>query len=143
MSESFDYNPLSRREAFLAAIAGDPDTVPVPMSRREELLAAIADRLSALASASSGSGVLIVNDVDGTLDKTWQEIADADLAVLKTVGANLDNGWDEGSTTFDVVKSAVVQTDGYGYSVTLGFDEYYTDSASDYPAKVDNGGGME
>ena len=25
----------------------------------------------------SGGGVLVVNDVDGTLDKTWQEISDA------------------------------------------------------------------
>lgn len=30
---------------------------------------------------SSGGGVLVVHDVDGTLDKTWQEIADAGFAV--------------------------------------------------------------
>lgn len=37
----------------------------------------------------SGGGVLVVHDVDGTLDKTWQEIHDADLAVWKcTVGEN-------------------------------------------------------
>ena len=33
---------------------------------------------------SSGGGVLVVYDVEGTLDKTWQEIFDADLAVIKT-----------------------------------------------------------
>lgn len=32
----------------------------------------------------SGGGVLVVTDPDGTLDKTWQEIHDADFAVLKT-----------------------------------------------------------
>lgn len=31
---------------------------------------------------SSGGGVLVVHDVDGTLDKTWQEIHDADFAVV-------------------------------------------------------------
>lgn len=31
---------------------------------------------------AAGGGVLIVHDVDGTLDKTWQEIADAGFAVL-------------------------------------------------------------
>lgn len=33
--------------------------------------------------ASSGGGVLVVTDTDGTLDKTWQEIHDADLAVIR------------------------------------------------------------
>lgn len=31
----------------------------------------------------TGGGVLVVHDVDGTLDKTWQEIHDADLAVIR------------------------------------------------------------
>lgn len=31
----------------------------------------------------SGGGVLVVNEVDGSLDKTWQEIHDADIAILK------------------------------------------------------------
>ena len=31
----------------------------------------------------SGGGVLVVTDTDGTLDKTWQEIHDADFAVIK------------------------------------------------------------
>ena len=34
------------------------------------------------AEGGSGGGVLVVTDTDGTLDKTWQEIADADLAVV-------------------------------------------------------------
>lgn len=32
---------------------------------------------------STSGGVLVVHDVDETLDKTWQEIHDADFAVLK------------------------------------------------------------
>lgn len=36
------------------------------------------------ASGSSGGGVLVVHDVEGTLDKTWQEIHDCDFGVIKT-----------------------------------------------------------
>lgn len=35
------------------------------------------------ASGGSGGGVLVVTDTDGTLDKTWQEIVDADFAVVR------------------------------------------------------------
>lgn len=38
------------------------------------------------AGGSTGGGVLVVHDVDGTLDKTWQEIMDAPLAIIKEVG---------------------------------------------------------
>ena len=38
------------------------------------------------AGGSAGGGVLVVHDVDGTLDKTWQEILDAPLAIVKDVG---------------------------------------------------------
>ena len=37
--------------------------------------------LSWASGGSSGGGVLVVHDVNGTLDKTWQEIADAGFAV--------------------------------------------------------------
>ena len=34
----------------------------------------------------SGGGVLVVTETDGTLDKTWQEIADAPMATFKEDG---------------------------------------------------------
>lgn len=34
---------------------------------------------------AAGGGVLIVHDEDGTLDKTWQEIYDADFAVISHI----------------------------------------------------------
>lgn len=37
----------------------------------------------ASAGGGSGGGVMIVNDVNGTLDKTWQEIYDAGFSVIK------------------------------------------------------------
>ena len=33
--------------------------------------------------SEGGGGVLVVHDVDGTLDKTWQEIYDAPFAIMK------------------------------------------------------------
>lgn len=36
---------------------------------------------------ASGGGVLMVHDVNGTLDKTWQEIADAGFAVCYVQGS--------------------------------------------------------
>lgn len=36
----------------------------------------------------SGGGVLVVTDTEGTLDKTWQEIADADIAVVIVASEN-------------------------------------------------------
>lgn len=36
----------------------------------------------------SGGGVLVVTDTNGTLDKTWQEIADADIAVVIVASEN-------------------------------------------------------
>ena len=35
-------------------------------------------------------GMLVVHDVDGTLDKTWQEINDADFAVILAYGSNIE-----------------------------------------------------
>ena len=40
--------------------------------------------LSWASGGSSGGGVLVVTDNDGTLDKTWQEIYDGGFCVIKT-----------------------------------------------------------
>ena len=75
---------------------------------------------------AGGGGVLIVHDVDSTLDKTWQEIHDAILSVGAVVEVN--NG---GITLF-----TFAGTDGAGtYHVDTAIgDEYYTDSTDGYPA---------
>ena len=75
----------------------------------------------------SGGGVLVVHDVDGTLDKTWQEIRDADFAVVVIATQNL------------VRKDPVIVTnDARGeYKVVTGYAEegytYIASSASGYP----------
>lgn len=51
-----------------------------PITRVEQFLNDIIEQGG---GGGSGGGVLIVNDVNGTLDKTWQEIYDAGFSVLK------------------------------------------------------------
>lgn len=75
MSE--ELTPMNHRELWLQAIA--TGTVPewlAPMTHEELWLKAIAQ------GGGSGGGVLVVTDTNGTLDKTWQEIYDADFAVV-------------------------------------------------------------
>lgn len=79
----------------------------------------------------SGGGVLVVNvnvtregnDTTYTLDKTWQEIMDADLAIEVINGE---------STKETAIITEVAQV-GANYGVT-GAREYATDSASGYPS---------
>lgn len=115
--------PETRLERFLAAAAGvEGITLDEPETRIEKYLYKIAqgsggvppvedadkgkylhanestgDLEWATAGGSGGGGVLVVGmTVDGntaTLDKTWQEIVDADLAVVKEeydTGASID-----------------------------------------------------
>ena len=76
---------------------------------------------------SSGGGVLVVHDIVGTLDKTWQEIHDADFAVLKRPDGGIE--WTSGA----------VEDEG-DYIVgfwTFGMGEpnvYIANTANGYPA---------
>lgn len=42
-----------------------------------------------VAGSGGGGGVLVVNDVSGTLNKTWNEINSAPLAVIKSPDGNM------------------------------------------------------
>ena len=75
---------------------------------------------------SSGGGVLVVHDVDGTLDKTWQEIHDADFAVLK--GLSDATWWITGA-----VEDEGDYLVGF-YSYGLEARSYIASSPSGYPA---------
>ena len=77
--------PITRREQYLDAIAtNDTSVLPAePITRTEQYLDAIARNGGGGGSGGgSGGGVLLVNEVEGTLDKTWQEIYDAPMAVV-------------------------------------------------------------
>lgn len=70
-------DPITRKETFLAKAGGQDVTTPTPVTREEYFLNEIAK-----GGGGSGGGVLVVTDTNGTLDKTWQEIYDADFAVV-------------------------------------------------------------
>lgn len=74
----------------------------------------------------SGGGVLVVHDVDGTLDKTWQEIFDAMLSGGAAVQTNETKVYTVITVEGDAVKRA--------YTVSCAsIGDYEASSASDYP----------
>lgn len=85
--------------------------------------------------ASGGGGLEVVHDVDGTLDKTWQKIHDADFAILSS------DDEDFGKLTY-IAQQIVKAPDESSFIVlfTNGTDElnYAASSASGYPALVEN-----
>ena len=123
-------NPVREDEYYeaLAAKLGIPaSAIPrTPVWRNEEELAALVQLFTNM-QGSSGGGVLVVHDVEGTLDKTWQEIADSDLCILKFTGEKL-------------IQYRMNKPIGQGkYKVKFwSFDEssqfvYEADTSTDYP----------
>lgn len=83
------------------------------------------------AEGGSGGGVLVVHAVGGTLDKTWQEIANAvastgAVIVLENEGAVI---------SADVIMNVLFDDSAGVYAVRGGDNIYVTESASDYPSK--------
>ena len=80
--------------------------------------------------ASSGGGVLVVNEdtTTRTLDKTWQQIADADFAVVKA-----DD--EDGTWTSPVQCVGFNDTDKYFVESMLssGVSRYLCNTADGYP----------
>lgn len=73
----------------------------------------------------TGGGVLVVNDVNGTLDKTYNEIISAPFAVLK-------NGTPPGYTSIKAIGAYGLDNDLY--KVMFGNNTFYTAaSENDYP----------
>lgn len=75
----------------------------------------------------SGGGVLVVHDVSGTLDKTWQEIHDADAAVIHTTSGD--------DMLFGFVWLARVGKSGYEI-VELDNTTYTAETANGYPTST-------
>ena len=89
----------------------------------------LTDHTEAEPEESSG-GVLVVHEVNGTLDKTWQEIYDASLvSVVVNVYA------DEYGTSAQYLGQASIAPDGTEYAVVFGeTTAYLCSTANDYPA---------
>ena len=150
-----ELTPKTRKEVFLAAAGGQDVTTPTPITREEVFLDEIAkgggSSLPSTETASAGDvlslddnkepqwatpsggggGVLVVHEVEGTLDKTWQEIADAGSAILSVGGdigitCNINHSIREGY----YVTFAMLLPNGSGFDDPLG---YVADTASGYP----------
>lgn len=127
-------NPV-REDAYVEELAEklgiDPQYIPKsPVWRNEEEIRAIAEMFANMqGGGGSGGGVLVVHDVDGTLDKTWQEIADAGFAILRIendIGITCSISHSDGY----YVKFAMLLPNGSGFDDSIG---YTTSTASGYP----------
>ena len=144
--------PETRLERFLAAAAGvEGITLDEPQTRIEKYLYKIAQGSGGVptvedadkgkylhanestgdlewAEAGSGGGVLLVTATDGTLDKTWQEIADADVAVIVFAGDDVYHKEFVTTVSFDE------KNESYDIDV-LPRGTYTASSASGYPER--------
>lgn len=78
---------------------------------------------------SSGGGVMVVHDVDGTLDKTWKEIHDAGFCVLVAVGKG--NG-----QYFYPIVSIEINTYLDEWNVSFANNDYSASSETGYPTII-------
>ena len=86
---------------------------------------------SGVESANSGS-ILIVHDVENTLDKTWQEIYDV---VNNKIPVYIWYNWNESDDNYgvDMVRVVSVYHSNNDYVVVSDGYRYYANSSSDYP----------
>lgn len=126
-------NPQSRSEQYLNAIATDDKSgLPeFPQSRMEQYLEVIAQNGG---GGGGGGGALVVHaDENGVLDKTWQEISDAGVALIN---------FERNCGILASIETPSRPGDNYGVTFAMflfdgsGFDDpltFATDSANGYP----------
>lgn len=128
--------PTEREEHFFKAMVDSADgSTPEelePTERKEHWYKEIIDAIAAGGGGSGGGGVLVVHDVDGTLDKTWAEIDATDVAVIVSIIS-------AGGVTAHLREIVIgtVLSDGY-YHVDArgeGKANYLADSADGYPVR--------
>lgn len=132
--------PTEREEHFFKAMvdAADGNTPEElePTERREHWYKEIIDAIKA-GGGGSGGGVLVVHEtVSGrthTLDKTWQEIFDADEAIIVYVADDYKRFL--GVSAVDLY-NGVYEVQAYNVSLNgnISVKLYTTDSANGYPA---------
>ena len=128
-------NPVREDEYYeaLAAKLGIPaSAIPrTPVWRNEEELAALVQLFTNM-QGSSGGGVLVVHqDENGVLDKTWQEINDAGLSVLFFNDGGIKYVAYCASVTAHPLKVAYAYVESDG---TVCAANYIADSADGHPA---------
>lgn len=101
---------------------------PLEVSVSDGFRAAITKAVPKSEGGGSGGGVLVVHDVDGTLDKKWQEIHDVDFAVVvTTVPAGKHVG---------ICTSVTKNRDQTEFIVGTTENDYTASSADGYPTKA-------
>lgn len=83
-------------------------------------------------AGAGGGGVLIVHDVERTLDKTWQEIADAGFAVLYKPLSDVETEIHRLSAIIEDSSENVYVVAFYNESMAITMP-YFTSSPSGYP----------
>lgn len=82
---------------------------------------------------SISGGVLVIHEVDNALDKTWEEILNADFAVISSYREGTEQGFPFVEKSYSEVVHLYSHTDEY--TVELSNDTVYvTDSPNGYPA---------
>lgn len=110
---------------------------PTTWATGDTITAALLNKMEGgIADAGGGGGILVATDTEGTLDKTWQEIFNASLAVVCIVvdesGFKLH--------IFDAVTrvnydASLPQDEQYNVTTAEG-TAYYATSANGYPVTV-------
>lgn len=129
-------------DLYLTGVSEDDEVVlriePVELTVTDAFRAAVGKVApKSEGGGGSGGGVLVVTDTEGTLDKTWQEIYDADAVVINRV---LNDGDLPGKFVYTV---SSVSTNGKTWDVDsfkMGLNEsvsarYYSATSADgYPS---------
>jgi len=101
------------------------------------------EKLNHMEDGIANSGVMVINDTDGTLDKTWQEIHDAmeanTFCVIKKAVQVIGNSGVHNYLVTEAMNDGIAGS----YRVNTLFEpnvsnKYVTTSATGYPKKVDN-----
>lgn len=129
-------NPV-REDAYKQQLAEklgiDPKYIPgSPIWHSEEEIAALAEMFSNMSGGSSGGGVLVVHETVTTsgdetihtLDKTWQEINDAGVVVLKN-----DDGY-----SYYARQVYYYEDEPTTYGVEINSKSYECSTQNDYPS---------
>lgn len=116
--------PNNREEHWLQGMV-DGETTLTPNKRREYWYKEIID---AQGGGGGGGGVLIVNDVSGTLDKTWKEIYDATTGGKLCLISVTNNG-------FDILALITIIATDHDTMYGVGADnkQYETSTEDGYP----------
>lgn len=101
--------------------------------------------IKALGSGGGGgdSGVVVVHDVDGTLDKTWQEIFDAAAAGKAVIAVEASTEEEGNRIVFSAFLSVVSDADDYyaqficSVALEVKVNTYVATTANDYPVFED------